>query len=353
MAVPALIAALCAAALVAVAALAALRRSRAALDRELAAATRRLAEGLGYASEYAASLDGEEILGRALEAIAAVPGVDAAVIVLTGADGRRSASGLGLSDEETERIATQMPPGDDLRSLEISYRYRLDEASGASRLPRSGLIVPLRANGRTIGSLCGVSRAAEPRLAPESVEALETLARRVGPALANAQLFAQVRLLAEFDALTTLHNRRSFDTLLGREVSRARRYDRRLSLILLDLDEFKRINDRIGHLGGDEVLAEVAARIRGLVRSTDVAARVGGDEFAVVLPESGREEAELLAGRILKAVSGDAVAAAGRLAISAGVAELQPGDGARELFERADAALYRAKDAGKSRRRRA
>jgi diguanylate cyclase (GGDEF)-like protein len=116
---------------------------------------------------------------------------------------------------------------------------------------------------------------------------------------------------------------------------------------VLDLDDFKRVNDRLGHLAGDEVLAEVANRMRTCIRSTDVGCRVGGDEFAVILPESNRGDADHLAARIERAVGSEPIAKAGTLKVSAGVAELSPDDTPNDLFERADEDLYRAKAAAK------
>jgi diguanylate cyclase (GGDEF)-like protein len=109
------------------------------------------------------------------------------------------------------------------------------------------------------------------------------------------------------------------------------------------------VNDRIGRLAGDAVLAEASDRVREVVRSADVPCRVGGDEFAVVLPESDLEQAEQLFARIQNAISSRPVGPAGRLKVSAGVAELQAEDDSISFFERADEALYRAKDAGKGR----
>jgi diguanylate cyclase (GGDEF)-like protein len=109
------------------------------------------------------------------------------------------------------------------------------------------------------------------------------------------------------------------------------------------------VNDRIGHLAGDAVLAEAAERVREVVRTADVPCRVGGDEFAVVLPESGIEQADQLFGRIQNAITGRPIGQAGRLKVSAGVAELGPEDDSISFFERADEALYRAKEAGKGR----
>src|SRR5207253_8367861 len=123
---------------------------------------------------------------------------------------------------------------------------------------------------------------------------LEDLARRAGPAIENARRFREARQLADLDALTGLHNRRYFHETLAREVSRAQRYNRRLALLALDLDNLKAINDRLGHLAGDGVLAEVANRIRDVVRSADIACRVGGDEVAVILPESAMADAKQL-----------------------------------------------------------
>ena len=153
--------------------------------------------------------------------------------------------------------------------------------------------------------------------------------------------------MADLDALTALHNRRYFHETLAREVARAQRYDRSLALLVLDLDDFKAINDRIGHLAGDGVLAEAADRIRDVVRSADVACRVGGDEFAVILPESSLKDGDQLYQRLQHAISIRPVGQAGRLHLSAGVTELRPDDDATSFFERADEALYRAKGAGK------
>jgi two-component system cell cycle response regulator len=155
------------------------------------------------------------------------------------------------------------------------------------------------------------------------------------------------RLLADLDGLTGLHNRRYFHELLAREVARAQRYGRELALVVFDLDDFKSINDGRGHLAGDAVLAETAERARGVLRSADIACRVGGDEFAVLLPEASGREAELLYRRLQRAVSSRPVAEAGDVSVSAGIAELQADDEPNTFFERADQALYRAKERGK------
>jgi diguanylate cyclase (GGDEF)-like protein len=173
---------------------------------------------------------------------------------------------------------------------------------------------------------------------------LDGIARQLEQARDEAR---RNRLLADLDGLTGLHNRRYFHELLAREVARAQRYGRELALVVFDLDDFKSINDRLGHLAGDAVLAETAERARGVVRSADIACRVGGDEFAVLLPEASGREAELLYRRLQRAVSSRPVAQAGSVSVSAGIAELQADDEPNAFFERADRALYRAKERGK------
>ena len=185
------------------------------------------------------------------------------------------------------------------------------------------------------------------------IGALEELARTSAPAIRNAQKFRLARQLADVDGLTSLHNRRYFHETLARETARAQRYERRLALVILDVDDFKETNDRLGHLGGDAVLAAVAERLLSAVRRADIACRVGGDEFAVILPEAGARDAELLYQRIQFAVGSGAAGPAENVRISAGIAELRPEDDAISLFERADEALYRAKEGGKGQVRKA
>jgi diguanylate cyclase (GGDEF)-like protein len=133
---------------------------------------------------------------------------------------------------------------------------------------------------------------------------------------------------------------------LAREVARAHRYDRRLALVVFDIDDFKAVNDRVGHLAGDSVLASAAERVLTVVREADIACRVGGDEFAVILPESTRIDAEALYQRLELAMTTQPDDP-DQLRLSAGIAELRADDDAVSFFKRADEALYRAKALGK------
>jgi diguanylate cyclase (GGDEF)-like protein len=348
----------------------AVARARMAADERVAEAVRRLADGMHdtmrelagavetarsappgehFASELAASLDLDEVARRTIEAASELTGVEAALLEAGGPGGSAFSAAFELPAEEAARTAVSIPENDNLRAVEVTYRYRIDDVDASAPVVRSGVVVPVRADGAPVGTLSVFSRTAGRSPAGDEIERLERLAFRAGPALDNARRFAEARALADLDALTGLHNHRYFHGVLGREVARALRYSRRLSLIVLDLDDFKAVNDRVGHLQGDAVLAEVAGRIRMVVRSADLACRIGGDEFAVLLPESARSDAELLAGRIARAVRGQAIGQVGTLNLSAGIAELRPNEDAQTLFERADEALYRAKELGKAR----
>jgi diguanylate cyclase (GGDEF)-like protein len=325
------------------------------LGRELAGALER-AEEEGRRSrifgELAGSIDLDEVLSRTLEAAGALEGADAALILLPDPQGGKPlVATLGLSVEEAERHAITGPPDGRLaRSISMSYTYpELERGERDEAVISSGLAVPLPGENATLGYLTVFTRMRGHQYSDEDVRMLESLAVHAGPAIENANRFREARQLADLDALTGLHNRRFFHETLARECARAHRYERNLSLIVFDLDDFKDVNDRIGHLAGDAVLAEAAERVREVVRTSDIACRVGGDEFAVILPESAISDADQLYRRIQNAISSRPLGQGGKLFLSAGVAELRAEDDPVSFFQRADDALYRAKEAGKGR----
>ncbi len=169
----------------------------------------------------------------------------------------------------------------------------------------------------------------------------------------EALYHSEVRALAQHDGLTGVHNRRHLLDFLERELARCRRHGRPLSLVLLDLDHFKRVNDERGHLAGDEVLRGLARLVAPLARREDCFARYGGEEFALVLPETELEGARLLAERIRRSVEELELRHDGRplrVTVSGGVAELRPGmEGSVALLAAADELLYRAKADGRNR----
>jgi diguanylate cyclase (GGDEF)-like protein len=302
----------------------------------------------------ATSVDLDAVLERALEAAGRQEGVDAAMIALPhgeGEDGEPLIATLGMSADEAARQPVSRPSSANAaRAVRIAYSYSPEEGGHAGDLIRGGVSVPLRdEDNETIGTLAVFWRGQDKEIPDTELARLEELALQAGPAIENARRYRQARQLADLDALTGLHNRRYFHEMLAREATRAHRYDRKLSLVVFDVDDFKAINDRIGHLAGDAVLASVAERLQSVVRGADIACRVGGDEFAVILPESRLEDAEQLYKRVQFAVSSRPLGPFERIRLSAGIAELKPEDDAKTFFERADEALYRAKESGKGR----
>jgi diguanylate cyclase (GGDEF)-like protein len=276
-------------------------------------------------AQIASGLDLADVIERTLDAARTLVGADAAIVALEGEDRGFSVFATGITQADAERAVSEP----------------VRDGKGTS-------VVELRADPeRTIGTLWALRRAADEEPRRQQVALLEELARSAGPAIDNARRFQEARLLADFDALTGLHNQRYFHETLAREVGRAHRYGRRLALVVLDLDDFKLVNDRIGHLAGDAVLADAARRVESVVRRSDIACRVGGDEFAVILPESAQQDAENLFRR-LEPVMADRGSGSNSLSLSAGIAELRAGEDATAFFKRADQALYRAKEGGKA-----
>ena len=221
-------------------------------------------------------------------------------------------------------------------------------------------ILPLKRGDRLVGTLNFGS--SEPgRFTPDhAADFLMHLGTIVGFALENACNRARLLRAGLTDYLTGWHNRRYLHSRLREEVARAQRQEKVVSLLMIDLDRLKEINDSCGHLGGDTAIREVAQRIDSQVRTSDAAARFGGDEFAVLLPATSTTDAHRLALRIIHAVSGSPVeirpGVERTITLSIGIAGIGPGRSdndhkslAEGLLAQADAALYRAKAAGRNR----
>ena len=298
--------------------------------------------------DLGSSIDLDDVLTRTADAAAFIPGADASAVHTTAHDGSPVVASSGLpQDVAASQLLTGPPDGGSPRAIQISYRY--ESGSEDPMSIRSGLGVPLRGESdESLGFLAVYARG-DDRLGDDALAAIEGLVQRATPAIENARRYREARQLADTDALTGLHNRRMFHETLGREVARAQRYGRTLGLIVLDLDDFKQVNDRYGHLTGDSVLAEVGERMRSVARSADVACRIGGEEFAIILPESALADAEALYQRLAEAISARPVADVGTIRFSAGLAELRTDDDSLSFFERGDRALYSAKRDGKNR----
>ena len=215
------------------------------------------------------------------------------------------------------------------------------------------VMLPLVAKGEAIGLVELTSRG-RPTSDAGQITIARTMAHEAAMALENARLYETARNLADRDPLTGFYNHRYLHERLSEEVVRAVRSRRPLSVVMLDLDDFKVVNDTYGHVYGDGMLGHVASLIRGSLRASDVAARYGGDEFALILPDDGREDATAVARRILDAFAASPYAADGRppfaICASIGVATFpEDGRSATDLIAVADAGLYAAKDEGGNR----
>jgi diguanylate cyclase len=189
----------------------------------------------------------------------------------------------------------------------------------------------------------------------QTSDTVEQLKRHAGEIHALRQSLNAVRAESMTDGLTELHNRKQFDVLLAAAIDTAKAEQRPLALLLMDIDHFKSFNDRFGHMTGDQVLRLVARSIRRLTKGQDVAARFGGEEFAVILPATRLENAVRLADSIRRDIAAQKLKkkSTGELlssvSISAGISELRMDDGCDSLIERADARLYDAKRLGRNR----
>jgi diguanylate cyclase (GGDEF)-like protein len=199
------------------------------------------------------------------------------------------------------------------------------------------------------GMVVGVLETRRGDVDPDTDQVLEALLSTAAAALESATLHSAARELADVDALTRLPNRRRFEGDMEAEWERCRRYGRPMSLVMIDLDHFKTLNDEHGHLFGDEVLRGASEALASALRTSDTAYRYGGEEFAVLLRETGLEDGHQVADRIRRAISDAAVPRHGVLVTaSAGVAErVTTMAHHTELVAKADEALYRAKRDGR------
>jgi diguanylate cyclase (GGDEF)-like protein len=295
------------------------------------------------------TLDLEELLARVLQASAALADADAAAVALWQEGGPPVVKSMNLSPEEAHSVlGGGWQQEGRARAATIRYRFGGVEQSPKFGAVQFSVLLPL-ANDR--GLQLGVLGVFWRRLVEEpnedQIAALEDLAAVAGRAIENVRSYNELRELAVRDPLSGLYNRRYFHETLAHEVSRAHRHDRPVALIFFDLDDFKAINEQIGHLGGDAVLTAIGERLGAAVRASDIACRVGGDEFAVILPESSLADAEHLFLRVQLAIQAQPISRVENLRVSAGMAELRRSDDATSLFRRVDEALQRAKRAGK------
>ncbi|AGW15156.1 sensor domain-containing diguanylate cyclase [Megalodesulfovibrio gigas] len=282
-----------------------------------------------------------------------LPGLEAVCFMATDKDSEPRQAWLHLLLDSATR-ATGQP----VRSYQI-----LPLASDGSTLagipprptPGTVMFLPAACGGIQFGCLA-LHTSSPVNLGRDQVELLHTAASHLSLALRNALLFDKARNEAEYDGLTMIHNRRHFDRRLREELTRHERYGHPLSLLLLDMDHFKSINDTFGHQAGDAVLMELGAMLKTTVRATDYPARYGGEEFTVILPQTDAAQAWTLAERLRTRIMGMTFNHQGerfRITASVGIATHTPGAQAtpatpESLLREADEALYAAKGAGRN-----
>ncbi len=232
--------------------------------------------------------------------------------------------------------------------LELESRF-VDGKLHLKQGIRSVVSLPLLAKGEAIGSLT-VASCQPNAYSPRHITLLEQLTSQIAMPVENSQLYAEVEEKAHNDELTGLRNRRSLDELIASEVNRHSRYGGVLSIIILDLDSFKLFNDGYGHLAGDKLLHQLGSVMKKSIRGSDQAFRYGGDEFAILLPNTAIDAALQVSERVRKKIAADIESGHILITASLGLASW-PGDGisATEVIAAADGALYLAKRNGGNR----
>ena len=227
----------------------------------------------------------------------------------------------------------------------VRYEGQIPEV----RAIRSAVVAPLLLEQEVLGAL-SLEASAKSAFTVDDLRVLVSFAATATAAIRNAQLHAEMQKLAITDALTGLYNRRGFFELGRHEIERTRRFGHPLSIIFIDVDNFKHINDTFGHHIGDRVLKAVADCLNTNTRDVDILGRYGGDEFAILLPETDLPVAVNVAERLRLQVSGASVTVDGSpvdVSVSIGVSKVMEDiNGLEALLKRADAAMYAAKQAG-------
>ena len=213
------------------------------------------------------------------------------------------------------------------------------------------VIVPLVCQDRLVGVLNLADKIDSDHFNSEDIALIELFSQLVGASIGNIKLFEKMQRQATTDGLTGLVNHKTFYEILEKELWRSRRYGGLISLIMIDVDNLKKINDAYGHRAGDRVIKEVSKRIKECIRQIDTAARYGGDEFAVILLNSSINDAAVVAQRMVDAVAKSPVIWNKEdinLSISVGLGQYDSDSTPEDITSRSDQALYFAKQAGKN-----
>jgi len=306
------------------------------------------------------TLEKYETVSRILEQLKQVVPYDTASIQLLNENELEIIGGSGFGDPKAV-VGMRFPvPGENPNTIviETGEPYLLPEIGDvydAFKEPphnhiRSWLGVPLIFQERIIG-LLAIDGTSPNQFTQENITLAVAFADQVSVALENSRNYEKAQTQAITDALTGVYNRRGLFQIGEFEFSHIRRIDHPFSVLMIDVDHFKRVNDTYGHATGDQTLRGLTERSRTLLRAVDMIGRYGGEEFVILLPETSLEAGRLVAERLRQSIKGEPFATdAGplRITVSIGVAEATDPDTLDTLIERADAALYKAKAAGRN-----
>jgi diguanylate cyclase (GGDEF)-like protein/PAS domain S-box-containing protein len=267
---------------------------------------------------------------------------------------------LKLDNKIVETMLEQIKTGANLRNLELSF-VRKDGSNHAILLSTravysdeqitsiEGIILDISDRIKAREELQRAYDQLEIRVKERTEELASTNDLLLDEILERTRIEEKLRELSEIDPLTMIYNRRKFFELISREVDKSKRYDRPLSLIMYDLDYFKKINDKFGHQTGDKILKSTVGTVCGIIRKVDVFARYGGDEFIILCPETNLAGARILAERIKGAIANQTLDTKEEATLSIGVAEFNSDDTVDTFIEKVDEALYAAKNEGRDR----
>ena len=317
-------------------------------ERSYAVGYRRLA---GLLRDVVAEQSVEAVLARVLATLRELIHCDDVVIWEPVGDDELTVV-LVDGEDQAELRSLRIRLGEGLTGIAASERQpivsndahldpRAVQVPGTDEIEEAMVCMPLLARDALLGVLTLYRHGTSSPFGPEEIELIADFAAVAALALDNARTRSELELLATTDDLTGLPNRRHFRSELEREISAARRYHSPLSVLLLDLDDFKAINDGFGHASGDQALREIATAIQQRLRGPDLAARIGGDEFGVLLPQTGREAAEAVARDLEDAVH-RALTPPLATTASIGISTLEVG-GETDLLAEADSSLYEGK----------
>ena len=252
---------------------------------------------------------------------------------------------VGLSQAEVNQVGgLGVPDYRGARAIQVSFSS--DEGSGPTPI-RGGLAVPLLDSATEPGMLAVLTRTPDRRFSEIDITSLENVLSISRPALETSLELREPDPVPDRDPLTDLYDRPAFHALLDLEIGRARGRREQMALLMLDVDRLTTINARIGHLAADEVLATIARVLRDVAGPRDLACRIGGGRFGVVLSQADSRDAEGLFERLQSALRDRPLPNLGVVSFSGGVAELLPNDDATALIVRADAAVGLAKSSGR------